>query len=146
MPELPEVEVTRRGLEPHVVGQVVTKVQVHHPQLRWPVPKGLAKILVGQHLLGLSRRGKYLLWEFSRGTLITHLGMSGKMRIVDPGSPLQAHDHLEWEFGHQVTVRLNDPRRFGCVLWTAEPPQQHPLLAKLGPEPLSSAFSARYLL
>ena len=146
MPELPEVEVTRRGIEPYVVGQVITNVAIHHAKLRWPVPKGLAKTLHNQTLIHLSRRGKYLLWQFPHGTLIIHLGMSGKLRIVTPTTPLQLHDHVEWIFNDNLAVRLNDPRRFGCVLWTAEPVEKHPLLAKLGPEPLSKAFSVAYLL
>lgn len=146
MPELPEVEVTRLGLVPHIIGRVVTNVRVHQSQLRWPVPKGLARTLLGQPLHALSRRGKYLLWTFANGTLITHLGMSGKMRIVERGTSLQAHDHIEWEFDQQLIVRLNDPRRFGAVLWTTDLPLQHPLLSQLGPEPLSTAFSAAYLV
>jgi formamidopyrimidine-DNA glycosylase len=146
MPELPEVEVTRRGLEPNVVGQIITQVKIHRANLRWPIPQGLAKILKGQNLISLSRRGKYLLWQFPNGTLLTHLGMSGKLRIVDPKAPLQAHDHLEWIFANNICVRFNDPRRFGCVLWTTDPVEQHPLLQKLGPEPLTPEFSVEYLL
>ena len=146
MPELPEVEVTRLGLEPYIVGQVITKVIVRHPKLRWPIPKLLKKYLVGQTLLTLSRRGKYLLWHFPNGTLIIHLGMSGKLQITDPLTPPIAHDHVEWQFANHICVRLNDPRRFGCVLWTTENVIDHPLLMHLGPEPLTPAFSAHYLL
>jgi formamidopyrimidine-DNA glycosylase len=144
MPELPEVEVTRQGIEPYVTGQTVAKVVIYHPRLRWTIPQELKHALKNQPLLALKRRGKYLLWEFPTGTMLIHFGMSGKLCIGD--KPKKAHDHFELTFTNHLKIRLNDPRRFGCVLWTTEPPLQHPLLAILGPEPLSRDFSVHYLL
>ena len=143
MPELPEVEVTRQGIEPYVMGQTVANVGIYHPRLRWTIPQGLKRALKNQPLLSLTRRGKYLLWEFPTGTLLMHFGMSGKLKIGD--TPLKPHDHFELTFTNHLKIRLNDPRRFGCVLWTTEPALQHPLLAILGPEPLTRAFSPHYL-
>lgn len=145
MPELPEVETTCRGIAPHVINRTVTGVIVRQPQLRWPVPADLAEQLVGRKLLGASRRGKYLLLQFAHGHLLVHLGMSGNLRIVQRREDPGFHDHVDIEFGEQQVLRLNDPRRFGAVLWTVEPLAEHPLLAHLGPEPLEPAFDADYL-
>lgn len=145
MPELPEVETTCRGISPHVINRTVTGVIVRQPQLRWPVPADLAEQLVGRKLLGTSRRGKYLLLQFPHGHLLIHLGMSGNLRIVQRREDPGFHDHVDIEFGAQQVLRLNDPRRFGAVLWTAQPLAEHPLLAHLGPEPLEPAFDADYL-
>jgi formamidopyrimidine-DNA glycosylase len=145
MPELPEVETTRRGIAAHVIGHRVTQVCVRQAALRWPVAPDLPETLAGQVIREVGRRGKYLLLGFDHGTLLVHLGMSGNLRLV-PGTlaPL-THDHVDWLLDDGQALRLNDPRRFGAVLWTAGPVGQHPLLKDLGPEPLSEAFSSVYL-
>ncbi len=145
MPELPEVETTRRGLAPHLVGRRVADVRVHEPRLRWPVCETLASTLVGRTIDAVTRRAKYLLLATGDGTLIVHLGMSGSLRLVREPVALRAHDHLELELDDGTTMRLNDPRRFGSVHWTAETPERHFLLRSLGPEPLSPEFGGAYL-
>jgi formamidopyrimidine-DNA glycosylase len=147
MPELPEVEVTRRGIAPHVEGRKVTGVTLRHTGLRWPFPENLAERLAGCTVRATGRRGKYLLLAFDHGTLIIHLGMSGHLRILPAFSPAQKHDHFDLLLGEQV-MRLTDPRRFGAVLW--HPHQegdvaQHLLLRGLGVEPLEAAFSGETL-
>lgn len=149
MPELPEVEVTRRGLAPYVVGQQVEGVTVRDARLRWPVPLDLGARLAGRHVEGLERRGKYLLWRFTHGTLISHLGMSGVWRVWprrNAPEP-QRHDHVDLAFSRHL-LRLTDPRRFGAVLWhaaAAGPVEGHPLLAKLGLEPFDPRFGGHAL-
>lgn len=145
MPELPEVETTRRGIAPHVVGHRVEVLVVRERRLRWPVPKGLESRLQRLVLRRLKRRAKYLLFSFDEGTLIVHLGMSGSLRIVQPDTPAGKHDHVDLAFEGGKVLRLTDPRRFGAVLWTEDVPDAHPLIASLGPEPLSDMFSGRYL-
>ena len=145
MPELPEVETTRRGVLPLLGGRRVTAVQVHDRRLRQPVTAGLAGILVSQRLIAVERRAKYLLFVFERGTLLVHLGMSGSLRVVPRSAPRLPHDHVEIEFGAARVLRLRDPRRFGLVLWTREDPAGHVLLRKLGPEPFADGFSGQYL-
>lgn len=145
MPELPEVETTRRGIEPWLAGQIVRRLRVHERRLRWPVPPGLERRLVGQVIQRVDRRAKYLLLQLDKGTLIIHLGMSGSLRMVDPVSPRLKHDHIELELANGGCLRYCDPRRFGAWLWTDGDPAAHPLLAALGPEPLTPAFSASYL-
>ena len=145
MPELPEVETTCRGITPHIDGQCVSDVIVRHHQLRWPVPRGLKKKLLDHKIQSVSRRAKYLLLDFDHGTLILHLGMSGSLRIIKTNTPAEKHDHLDIVFNNGNTLRLTDPRRFGAVLWTKDNPEQHELLAHLGPEPLSDAFSSELL-
>jgi formamidopyrimidine-DNA glycosylase len=145
MPELPEVETTRRGIAPHVVGRRVAELVVRERRLRWPVPQGLEARLRRQVLQRLERRAKYLLFGFDAGTLIVHLGMSGSLRMVEPGTPPGKHDHVDLVFDGGQVLRLTDPRRFGAVLWTGGAPQEHPLLAGLGPEPLSEQFNGDYL-
>lgn len=145
MPELPEVETTRRGVAPHVEGRTISAVEVRDSRLRQPIPGDLAAALHGQRLVAVRRRAKYLLFEFPRGTLLVHLGMSGSLRILKAGTPAQKHDHVDLEFDHTICLRLRDPRRFGLMLWTTEDPLTHPLLAALGPEPWDSRFSAEYL-
>jgi len=132
MPELPEVETTRRGIEPHVKGKQVSDVIVRHHQLRWPVPRGLTAMLV--------------VLAFDHGTLLLHLGMSGSLRIIDGSLPAEKHDHVDIVLVDGLALRLTDPRRFGAVLWTRNDPQQHELIDHLGPEPLSDAFNGEYLL
>ncbi|MDX5334311.1 MAG: bifunctional DNA-formamidopyrimidine glycosylase/DNA-(apurinic or apyrimidinic site) lyase [Gammaproteobacteria bacterium] len=145
MPELPEVETTRRGIAPHIAGHRVRAVIVRQPRLRWPVPKALAQRLAGQTIDAVERRGKYLLLRTRAGTAILHLGMSGSLRIVDAGVPPEPHDHLDLVLENGRALRLRDPRRFGAALWTGTDPLAHKLLAPLGPEPLSEAFDTDYL-
>ncbi len=145
MPELPEVETTCRGIEPHILNRRVKAVTVRQPKLRWPVPDSLASVLVGEKLIEVSRRGKYLLLRFTAGHLLIHLGMSGNLRIVSTREDPGFHDHVDIEFTADKVLRLNDPRRFGAVLWTADAVETHQLIAHLGPEPLSEDFTAEYL-
>jgi formamidopyrimidine-DNA glycosylase len=147
MPELPEVETTRRGLDMIITGKRLLAVHVHEARMRWPVTPELNLILQGKQLLACERRGKYLLLRFEHGTLLVHLGMSGSLRHVQAGEFLRKHDHVEWCFDG-VTVRLNDPRRFGAVLWhdhATGPVAAHPLLAGLGIEPFDVAFTPQML-
>lgn len=144
MPELPEVETTRRGISPHIEGRRVTAVDVRQPSLRWPIPEALAGAIVGEPLLGVTRRGKYLLLRFPTGAVLIHLGMSGSLRIARTDEPPRFHDHFDLVFG-DVVLRYCDPRRFGCLLWVEGEPEGHKLLAHLGPEPLSEAFNVDYL-
>jgi len=145
MPELPEVEVVRLGISPHLLHQEIADVFVRQRQLRFPVPAKLKETLRGLRILDIQRRGKYLLFSTSRGTLLWHLGMSGSLRILTTASPPQKHDHVDLIFSNHCCLRFNDPRRFGALLWTTLPPSEHPLLAKLGPEPFSADFNADYL-
>ena len=144
MPELPEVETTCRGVRPHVDGRVLSGLIVRNPRLRVPIASDLADTLVGHRLRGVSRRAKYLLFDFGHGSLIVHLGMSGSLRVVEAETPPAAHDHVDLVFGTEA-LRLRDPRRFGMVVWQAGDAAQHPLLARLGPEPLGEAFDAEWL-
>lgn len=145
MPELPEVETVRRGIAPHIQGRAVAGVIVRQPLLRWPVPAAIDAILTGQVIRAVSRRGKYLVLETGIGALLVHLGMSGSLRLVDPGLPPAKHDHVDFLFTGAMTLRFNDPRRFGSVLWTAESVHEHALLRRLGPEPLLDGFDGRLL-
>lgn len=144
MPELPEVEVCRLGITPHILDKNVSDVTVRHWQLRWPVPQEVTQ-LTGQRVLSVSRRSKYLLIEFSTGTLLLHLGMSGTIRVIEQSTPVAKHDHFDLAFEHGVALRLNDPRRFGAVLWLAGNEDPDNILGKLGPEPLTDDFCAGYL-
>lgn len=144
MPELPEVEITRRGLTP-LIGQTVKQVIIRHAGMRWPIPKHLESTLPGQRLQKLGRRAKYILANFDTGTLLLHLGMSGRICLLACDSPPEKHDHFDLLFDSGRVMRLRDPRRFGAVLWAGEYPETHPLIAALGPEPLSDAFDAAYL-
>lgn len=145
MPELPEVETTRRGLDRRIVGRRVVEVVVRERRLRWPVPSRLARELPGEVVERTSRRAKYLLIHCSRGTVIVHLGMSGSLQVVDVRRAPGAHDHVDLVFDDEHALRLRDPRRFGAVLWTTGDPHQERLLAHLGPEPLSCNFDGAYL-
>jgi formamidopyrimidine-DNA glycosylase len=145
MPELPEVETTRRGIAPQLVGQRVTEVKVREARLRWPVPRALARELTGQTLHAVERRGKYLLLRADTGTAILHLGMSGSVRLVASDTPAGKHEHVDIVLGNGLCLRLTDPRRFGSLHWTRDDPLAHPLLIDLGPEPLTAAFSGEYL-
>jgi formamidopyrimidine-DNA glycosylase len=145
MPELPEVETTRRGLAPHVNGTTIAEVVVRNRALRQPIPRNLARILTGRRIDRLERRAKYLLFRAGDGTLIVHLGMSGRLWLVDAKTPPAVHDHFDLALANGRIVRLRDPRRFGLVLWQAGDPLKHKLLRDIGPEPLSDALSAQWL-
>ncbi|WP_025870993.1 bifunctional DNA-formamidopyrimidine glycosylase/DNA-(apurinic or apyrimidinic site) lyase [Methylobacillus glycogenes] len=144
MPELPEVEVTRRGLMP-LLGAEVSEVIIRQPALRWPIPAQLPGLLQGQRLLGLSRRGKYIVADFEPGSLILHLGMSGRLCLLERDQPAEKHDHFDLHFKDGRVMRLRDPRRFGAVLWAGQQPEQHVLLKVLGPEPLDDSFTGEML-
>ncbi|HYP69514.1 MAG TPA: bifunctional DNA-formamidopyrimidine glycosylase/DNA-(apurinic or apyrimidinic site) lyase [Variovorax sp.] len=145
MPELPEVETTLRGLAPHLLHRTIHGVILRRPDLRWPIPPEIEQHLPGAKITGLHRRAKYLLLEMQgRGTAILHLGMSGSLRVLPGDTPLRAHDHVDISLDNGRLLRFNDPRRFGSLLWQS-PGQTHPLLAELGPEPLSDAFDGDYL-
>lgn len=144
MPELPEVETTRRGIAPVAEGRVIDSLIVREPRLRWPVPAELPKLVQGQTVNRVDRRAKYLLLCLSQGEVLIHLGMSGSLRAVDTDAPLRKHDHLDIALDSGLCLRLHDPRRFGCVLWQPRG-ETHSLLAKLGPEPLGPDFSAERL-
>ncbi|ACR12438.1 DNA-formamidopyrimidine glycosylase [Teredinibacter turnerae T7901] len=146
MPELPEVETTRRGIAPHILHHPITAVTLRHTQLRWPIDKALSRNLPGRTLVRADRRGKYLLLAVDDGrTLIWHLGMSGSLRIVEPTEPPGKHDHIDLRFAHGRVLRYHDPRRFGAFLATADDPAQHALICHLGPEPLTDDFNGEYL-
>ncbi len=145
MPELPEVETTKRGIEPHIKGKTIKKVIVRNAKLRWPVPKNLPKLLEGHQVLAVTRRAKYLLIKFSHGNLILHLGMSGSLRIVKATEPALFHDHIDIVLSSGDCLRFRDPRRFGACLWCKTEVSQHKLLKHLGPEPLTDEFNPEYL-
>ena len=145
VPELPEVETTRRGVSPLLEGRRISAVNVRNPRLRQPVLATLPQRLNGLRLRTVERRAKYLLFRFDVGTLIVHLGMSGSLRVVAPGTALKKHDHVEIVFDAKYCLRLHDPRRFGLVVWTEEPIAEHRLLQHLGPEPWDDRFSGKYL-
>jgi formamidopyrimidine-DNA glycosylase len=143
MPELPEVEVTRRGLAPHLTGRVISGVAVRDARLRWPIPRDVLA-LAGRTVKTIRRRGKYLLVDCGDGHLILHLGMSGSLRVLPPGTPAEKHDHFDLVLGDRL-LRLRDPRRFGAVLWTSDAVAAHPLLVHLGIEPLSPSLNSTRL-
>lgn len=148
MPELPEVETTRRGLAPHLEGQRIAAVTLRRPDLRWPIPAEIRTLLPGQHITAVRRRAKYLLLDTAAGSALLHLGMSGSLRVLSADMQAGPHDHvdmiLEGKPGNSRLLRFNDPRRFGCLLW--QPPgQTHELLRDLGPEPLSEDFDGNHL-
>ena len=145
MPELPEVETTRRGIEPHIENNKVSKVILRRKTLRWPITPALSKDLPGETIQSVSRRGKYLLLATQKGCLLIHLGMSGSLRIVESSRAAAKHDHVDVVFANNKVLRYTDPRRFGCILWETEPIEAHPLLASLGPEPLEDNFHTDYL-
>lgn len=144
MPELPEVETTLRGIEPHLAGREVSRIIVRDARLRWPVPAEVCRA-EGQRFTRLHRRGKYLLLKMQQGGLIIHLGMSGSLRILETPVPPAKHDHVDIEMTDGTCLRFNDPRRFGAFLWTDDDMESHELLNELGPEPLSADFTAGYL-
>lgn len=144
MPELPEVETTRRGIEPHIDKQRVTAVRVRQPMLRWAVPANLADLIEGQRVESVARRGKYVLINFAHGDLLIHLGMSGSLRVLPEQTTPGKHDHVDIVFNTGMMIRLTDPRRFGAVLWQPHG-EVHKLLANLGPEPLTELFDVEHL-
>lgn len=144
MPELPEVEVTRIGLLPHLCGRRVSGICVRSPSLRYPLPRDLDARLIGRRLAGIVRRGKYLLFDFEAGKLLVHLGMSGSLRLVRADLPPDKHDHVDLRFG-DLALRFRDPRRFGAILWLGQDSGTHSLLRKLGVEPLSDGLTAKVL-
>ena len=144
MPELPEVETTRCGIAPHLVGRRVAAVTLRRPDLRWPIPAQIVDELPGQRIDAVRRRAKYLLLDAQSGSAILHLGMSGSLRVLPQATPARSHDHVDIHLDDGALLRLTDPRRFGALLW--QPAGEiHELLAHLGPEPLSDAFDAAYL-
>lgn len=145
LPELPEVETTRRGIAPAVEGRRIAALVVREPRLRWPVPPTLAAEVAGQSVSGVRRRAKYLVIDLERGSLILHLGMSGSLRVLPTDTPLIDHDHIDILLDSGLLLRFNDPRRFGSLLWTDADPFAHPLLRRLAPEPLEPAFDGDYL-
>ena len=144
MPELPEVETTRRGLAPHLIGRTVTALDIRQPNLRWPIPRALRTKLPGQRIDAIERRAKYLLVHTKAGSALLHLGMSGSLRVLPATTPIGLHDHVDWKLDSGRILRYTDPRRFGSQLWQA-PGKMHPLLAGLGPEPLGEDFDGEYL-
>lgn len=144
MPELPEVEITRQGIVPHVCGRKVDQVIVREARLRYPVPPDLAKRAEGSIVAKVERRAKYLVLVLDGGGILIHLGMSGSLRIVPRSTPAVRHDHVDFVFGSEI-LRLRDPRRFGAILWLDYPLEAHPLLRSLGVEPLADSFSGTCL-
>lgn len=142
MPELPEVEATRRSLFERLVGRRIERVVVRERRLRWPIPTRLPRALTGRVVCDLGRRAKYLLVRTDAGTVISHLGMSGSFSWADPGTPPDVHDHFDWIVEGGDVLRYHDPRRFGALLWTSRPPEEHRLLRALGIEPLPTADAA----
>jgi formamidopyrimidine-DNA glycosylase len=145
LPELPEVETTRRGIEPYAVGRKIVRLAVHEPRLRWPVAKDMPRQVEGQHILATGRRGKYLLFDLDSGTLLLHLGMSGSLRVLPSATARKLHDHVDLVLDSGQSLRFNDPRRFGSLHYTSGPAEEHRLLKRLAPEPFDSRFSADYL-
>ena len=145
MPELPEVEITRRGLHPHIVDQEIVGITIRETRLRWPIDASISTELIGQTILDTSRRGKYLLLKFQTGTLLLHLGMSGNLRIIPAKTPPIKHDHVDIALKSGFAIRFNDPRRFGAIIWAGKEPEIHPLLVNLGPEPLTAVLSGAWL-
>lgn len=145
MPELPEVETSRAGIAPWLEGQRIERLLVRQPRLRWPVPEALSRLLPGEKILRVGRRGKYILIQVSQGQVLLHLGMSGSVRILPLNAAPGKHDHVDLELDNGHLLRLTDPRRFGAFLWQPAG-ELHPLLASLGPEPLSDEFDSDYLV
>ncbi len=145
MPELPEVETSRRGIEPHLLNKTITKVIIRQHRLRWPVPENLPSLASGQKIREVCRRAKYIYLKLDNGCIIIHLGMSGSLRICSKATTPEKHDHIDICVSNNKILRLRDPRKFGCVLWTADDVNQHKLIKSLGPEPLDDVFTAEYL-
>jgi formamidopyrimidine-DNA glycosylase len=144
MPELPEVETTRRGVAPHVVGRRIVRLVIYDGRLRWPVPQALPAHVKDRTIHAVERRSKYLLFRVGNGTMLVHLGMTGSLRLYRDAPARRPHDHIDIELDDGALLRYHDPRRFGAMLWVSGE-ARHPLLARLGPEPFDPAFSADYL-
>lgn len=144
MPELPEVETSRRGIEPHIVGSTISRVVIRERRLRWPIARVVDRTLPGKKIESIGRRAKYLLVNTDVGSAILHLGMSGSLVVLEQGTPAGVHDHVDIEFDSGLMLRFRDPRRFGSLHWSTAP-LSHPLLRDLGPEPLGPDFDGNYL-
>ncbi len=144
MPELPEVETTVNGIRPHLQNQFIHRIIIRERRLRWPISKAIDR-LTGQRINDVYRRGKYILMAVDQGTMLWHLGMSGSMRVLPVNGPVAKHEHVEMQLGSGLSLKFRDPRRFGSLLFTGTDPLGHPLLRKLGPEPLTDAFTGEYL-
>lgn len=136
MPELPEVETTRRGIADLIRGLQIESVEVRRPKLRLPIPEDLAIRLEGAHWQETRRRAKFLLLDSTAGTILVHLGMSGSLRLTDPTHEYRKHDHIIWHLQGDRQLRYHDPRRFGIVTWAEVDGEPHPLIGDLGPEPI----------
>ncbi|PCI06719.1 MAG: DNA-formamidopyrimidine glycosylase [Gammaproteobacteria bacterium] len=145
MPELPEVETSRRGIEPHLLNQKIINITIRQHKLRWPIPNNLPQLATGKTIRAVSRRAKYIFIELDNGTIIIHLGMSGSLRICTHKIPAEKHDHIDIQVSNNKILRLRDPRKFGCVLWAKDTVSEHRLIKLLGPEPLGDTFTAQYL-
>jgi formamidopyrimidine-DNA glycosylase len=145
MPELPEVETTKKGIAPYVVGETVKDIIIRERQLRWPIPTTLKRSLKNQLIRKLHRRAKYLLFYTDKGCMILHLGMSGNLRVINDNTPHEKHDHVDIIFESGYLLRFRDPRKFGSIHWTKDNPLEHKLINHLGPEPLSDEFNSDYL-
>lgn len=144
MPELPEVETSRRGIEPYLLNQRIKNITIRQRQLRWPVPGKLPSLAEGQVIREVNRRAKYLYLKLDNGNIIIHLGMSGSLRICNDSTLAEKHDHVDFTLSNNHILRLRDPRKFGCVLWQADDIEQHKLIKDLGPEPLDDDFNTDY--
>jgi len=145
MPELPEVETSCRGIEPHMLNKKIKKVTIRQHKLRWPIPKDLPTLAEGQRVKRIYRRAKYIILQLETGNIIIHLGMSGSLRINSSSTAAEKHDHIDIQLSNNKILRLRDPRKFGCVLWQETDVEQHRLIKPLGPEPLEDDFTAEYL-
>ena len=145
MPELPEVETSRRGIEPHLHNRTITGITIRQHKLRWPIPKNLPSLAEGQKIRDVCRRAKYIYLKLDNGNIIIHLGMSGSLRICTSKTAPEKHDHIDIAVSNKKILRLRDPRKFGCVLWEPDDISQHKLIKPLGPEPLDDEFDADYL-
>jgi len=144
MPELPEVETTCRGIQAILHGNTINRIIIRNHRLRWPIPP-IIKKLKNLKVLKISRRAKYILLETSKGCFIIHLGMSGRLKVVAQNEAIRKHDHVDFILANEKILRYTDPRRFGAILWTSDAPLNHPLFAKLGPEPFAKEFNEKYL-
>lgn len=145
MPELPEVETTKQGIKPYLAGHTITGITIRNPRLRLPVPINMDTLCIGKKIKNVTRRAKYILLQLSNGYILIHLGMSGHLRLVNETTKPEKHDHIDLILDNGFALRYCDPRRFGIFLYIEENPHQHPLLAHLGPEPLTEEFNGNYL-
>jgi len=145
MPELPEVETSRCGIEPYLLNRTIKDITIRQHKLRWPIPKNLPSLARQQKVLGVRRRAKYIYLQLGNGNIIIHLGMSGSLRICDKNLAPEKHDHIDITVTGNKILRLRDPRKFGCVLWQPGDINEHKLIRSLGPEPLDDVFTAEYL-